>query len=164
MIEIGPANVLAAMAQRTLSSKYEEYDAVHSIQRQILTWSKDAKEICYDIEKAEKPLSKDIKEEAKLVSHVEQNQTNITPQLVGYRDKKAASSIPDSPLSSIDILRVIIAQKLKKPIKDISPQTSIKDLAGGKFRYRRANFAVNKLGNRCFREIYASERASRRYW
>ena len=47
IVEIGPADTLGGMARRTLASKYEAYDAATSVQRQILCYNKDAKEIYY---------------------------------------------------------------------------------------------------------------------
>ncbi|KHJ34007.1 putative fatty acid synthase subunit alpha [Erysiphe necator] len=53
IVEIGPADTLGVMAQRTLASKYEAYDAAKSVQRQILCYNKDAKEIYYDVDPVE---------------------------------------------------------------------------------------------------------------
>ena len=47
IIEIGPSPTLAGMANRTIKAKYESYDAALSLQRQVLCYSKDAKEIYY---------------------------------------------------------------------------------------------------------------------
>ncbi len=41
------------MAKRTLAAKYEAYDAAKSVQRQILCYNKDAKEIYYDVDPVE---------------------------------------------------------------------------------------------------------------
>ncbi|KAF3350738.1 putative oxidoreductase C26H5.09c [Verticillium dahliae VDG2] len=84
IVEIGPADTLGVMAKRTLASKYEAYDAAKSVQRQILCYNKDAKEIYYDVDPA------------------------------------------------IDIVRALIAQKLKKPLAEIPLSKAIKDLVGGK--------------------------------
>ena len=53
IVEIGPSDTLGGMARRTLASKYEAYDAAQSLQRQILCYNKDAKEIYYDVEPVE---------------------------------------------------------------------------------------------------------------
>ena len=42
------------------------------------------------------------------------------------------ASIPDEPLKAVDTLRIIIAQKLKKPVGEVPLTKSIKDLVGGK--------------------------------
>ena len=53
IVEIGPAETLGGMAKRTLASKYEAYDAATSVQRQVLAYNKDLKEIYYDVDPAE---------------------------------------------------------------------------------------------------------------
>ena len=53
IVEVGPAETLGVMAKRTLASKYEAYDAAKSVQRQILCYNKDAKEIYYDVDPIE---------------------------------------------------------------------------------------------------------------
>lgn len=57
IVEIGPAETLGTMAQRTLASKYEAYDAVKSVQRQILCYDKDMKEIYYDVDPEDDDIS-----------------------------------------------------------------------------------------------------------
>ncbi|KAK1090709.1 beta subunit of fatty acid synthetase, partial [Friedmanniomyces endolithicus] len=53
IVEIGPADTLGGMAKRTLAAKYEAYDAARSVQRQILCYNKDAKDIYYDVDPVE---------------------------------------------------------------------------------------------------------------
>ncbi len=57
IVEIGPADTLGVMAKRTIASKYEAYDAAKSVQRQILCYNKDAKEIYYDVDPIEDELA-----------------------------------------------------------------------------------------------------------
>ena len=53
IVEIGPADTLAGMAKRTLASKYDAHDAALSLQRQILCYNNDAKDIYYDVDPIE---------------------------------------------------------------------------------------------------------------
>ena len=53
IVEVGPADTLGGMAKRTLAAKYEAYDAARSVQRQILCYNKDAKDIYYDVDPVE---------------------------------------------------------------------------------------------------------------
>ena len=130
MVEIGASNVLAVMAQRTLASKYEAHDAVHSIQRKVLTWAKDAREICYEVEAAEEPTQEiatpavDVQDDIPAAQPIQKQQQSSRPE--------KAAAIQDVPLSPMDVLQAIIAQKLKKSLADVAPRLSIKDLAGGK--------------------------------
>ncbi|WKT46141.1 hypothetical protein QSH57_011015 [Fusarium oxysporum f. sp. vasinfectum] len=91
VVEIGPADTLGVMAKRTLKSKYEAYDAAKSVQRNILCYNKDAKEIYYDVD-----------------------------------------PVADEPVQAVDIVRALIAQKLKKPLLEVPLSKAIKDLVGGK--------------------------------
>ena len=118
------------MAKRTLAQKYEEYDTVNSIRRKVLTWTQDAREICYDIEADHKP-TEDV-----AIPTVSKQDDVTPPQLTQVAQPISASpekvaAIPDHPLAPTEVLRAIIAQKLKRSIKDVAPRSSIKELAGG---------------------------------
>ncbi|RKF83307.1 Fatty acid synthase subunit alpha [Golovinomyces cichoracearum] len=131
IVEIGPADTLGVMAQRTLASKYEAYDAAKSVQRQILCYNKDAKEIYYDVDPIEEEAPLETNTTPILTPNAPTNVVSVVhtspPQSSG-----PATQIPDSPVSAIDIIRSLIAQKLKKPLQDISLSKAIKDLVGGK--------------------------------
>jgi len=43
-----------------------------------------------------------------------------------------AASIEDVPIRAVDILAIIVSQKLKKQLSEIPLSTSIKDLSNGK--------------------------------
>ena len=42
-----------------------------------------------------------------------------------------AAAVADAPIGAVDVLRVLVAQKLKKPLADIPLSKAIKDLVGG---------------------------------
>ena len=137
IVEVGPADTLGGMAKRTLASKYEAYDAAKSIQRQILCYNKDAKEIYYDID----PV---VEEEAAAsgggdpsASPASAPATSTTPTAPAPAAPSPASSGPaaavsDAPVQAVDIVRALVAQKLKKPLAEIPLNKAIKDLVGGK--------------------------------
>ncbi|KAF7546584.1 hypothetical protein G7Z17_g8331 [Cylindrodendrum hubeiense] len=108
VVEIGPADTLGVMAKRTLASKYEVNDAAKSVQRQILCYNKDAKEIYYEADPVEDE-----------------------PEPVAAPSRPAAA-IADEPVQAVDIVRALIAQKLKKPLLEVPLSKAIKDLVGGK--------------------------------
>ena len=131
IVEIGPADTLGVMAKRTIASKYEAYDAAKSVQRQILCYNKDAKEIYYDVDPVEDEPEPVATESAPAAS---------TPSSSGAPAAAAppppsagpAASVPDAPVGAVDIVRALIAQKLKKPLMEIPLSKAIKDLVGGK--------------------------------
>lgn len=163
LVEIGPADTLGGMAKRTIASKYEAYDAAKSLQRQILCYNKDAKEIYYDIDPVE----------AEADSASSPSDGAIPPQTAGsaatppaaaapvvtapVQSSGPAAQVPDAPVSAVDILRALVAQKLKKPLLEIPLSKAIKDLVGGKL------FSVPSLHNDLelidlpSRQIYAAE-------
>ena len=136
IVEIGPADTLGGMAKRTLASKYEAYDAAKSVQRQILCYNKDAKEIYYDVD----PV---VEEEAVPTSGSESSKpsSNSAPTPSSAPAPAAAApvssnagpaaAVEDAPLQAVDVVRSLIAQKLKKSLSDIPLSKAIKDLVGG---------------------------------
>ena len=140
IVEIGPADTLGNMAKRTLASKYEAYDAALSLQRQILCYNKDAKEIYYDV---------DVAEEDEAAAPAADNTGSTAPASSAPAAAAAATAPPppppsgqpaaavaDEPVGAIDIVRTLIAQKLKKPLTEIPLSKAIKDLVGGTCRAR----------------------------
>jgi fatty acid synthase subunit alpha len=129
-IEIGPSPTLTGMATRTLKAKYEAGDDSVSRSRAILCHAKHAKEVYYQFE-----------DEVATESAPEPAVTSVTPTpvatlqaptIVTPAPTAAAASVEDAPVKSLEILTVIIAQKLKKPANEVPLSKSIKDLVGGK--------------------------------
>jgi fatty acid synthase subunit alpha len=121
------------MARRTLASKYEAYDAAQSLQRQILCYNKDAKEIYYDVE----PVEEDAPAEtsaAPASSGAPAAAAAAAPTAVSAPAPSAgpAAQLDDAPVQATDVVRAIIAQKLKKPFGEIPLSKAIKDLVNGK--------------------------------
>ena len=135
IVEIGPADTLGGMAKRTLASKYEAYDAALSVQRQILCYNKDAKEIYYDVDPVEEEAAAPAAGGTPAPSSSAPASAS-TPAPAAAAPSRPPSSGPapavaDAPVSAVDIVRSLIAQKLKKPLTDIPLSKAIKDLVGG---------------------------------
>ncbi|KAE8377688.1 hypothetical protein BDV26DRAFT_292912 [Aspergillus bertholletiae] len=131
IVEIGPADTLGGMARRTLASKYEAYDAATSVQRQILCYNKDAKEIYYDVdpveEEPEAPPASSTAAPAAPVAVTAAPAAAAPPPSAG-----PAAAVEDAPVTAVDVLRTLVAQKLKKGLSDVPLSKAIKDLVGGK--------------------------------
>jgi fatty acid synthase subunit alpha len=140
LVEIGPADTLGGMAKRTLASKYEAYDAAQSLQRQILCYNKDAKEIYYAVE----PVEEDAAATAGSAGQQDSSTTapgsaspppsaaaTVTPAAPRPASSGPAAQLPDVPVSAVDVVRALVAQKLKKPLMDIPLSKAVKDLVGG---------------------------------
>jgi fatty acid synthase subunit alpha len=134
IVEIGPADTLGGMARRTLASKYEAYDAATSVQRQILCYNKDANEIYYDVE----PVEEEPEAAAEPASSPAPGAAPAAAPAAGAPPPPPsagpAAAVEDAPVTAVDILRTLVAQKLKKSLADVPLSKAIKDLVGGKYR------------------------------
>ncbi|KAI9660094.1 MAG: 3-oxoacyl-[acyl-carrier-protein] synthase [Bathelium mastoideum] len=135
IVEVGPADTLGGMARRTLASKYEAFDAAKSVQRQILCYSKDAKDIYYAVDPVEEePAASPSGGETAAAAPVPAATSAPIPAAAVAPPPSAgpAAQVADAPVSAVDILRALVAQKLKKSLTDIPLSKAIKDLVGGK--------------------------------
>ena len=133
IVEVGPADTLGGMAKRTLASKYEAYDAAKSVQRQILCYNKDAKEIYYDVDPVVEEEAAPAAGGAPASSSPSAPSPSSAPAAAAAPPPNAgpAVAVTDVPVQAVDIVRSLIAQKLKKPLTDIPLSKAIKDLVGG---------------------------------
>lgn len=130
LIEVGPSPTLTGMAMRTLKAKYERIDGSLSMTRAILCHSKNGKEIYYQYEDAiEATTPEDTRDVSPAPVHIP---VAANPIAVPSTSSGPAVSVEDVPIRALDILLVVIAQKLKKKVDDIPLSKTIKDLVGGK--------------------------------
>lgn len=134
VVEIGPSPTLAGMATRTINSKYESYDAALSLQRQVLCYAKDAKEIYYtpDPPAPEPEAPAAAPAEAAPAAAAAPVAAPVAAAPAPAAPAGAAAAIPDEPVSAKLLLHVLVAQKLKKPLDAIPLSKAIKDLVNGK--------------------------------
>ena len=133
IVEIGPADTLGVMAKRTLASKYEAYDAARSVQRQILCYNKDAKDIYYDVDPVEEEEAAPAPAAAAAAPSAGSSVAAAPVAAAAPPPPSAgpAAAVADAPVGAVDILRALVAQKLKKGLMDIPLSKAIKDLVGG---------------------------------
>lgn len=135
VVEIGPADTLGVMAKRTLASKYEAYDAAKSVQRQILCYNKDPKEIYYDVDPVEEEPEPEASSSSGSAGDAPAASAAAAPSAAAPPPPGAgpAEKVPDEPVQAVDIVRALIAQKLKKPLLEVPLSKAIKDLVGGEW-------------------------------
>jgi fatty acid synthase subunit alpha, fungi type len=134
IVEVGPADILGGMARKTLASKYEAYDAAKSVQRQILCYNKDAKEIYYDVDPIEEePEPATISSTATTAPAASAAQAVPVAVAAAAPSSGPAAQVPDAPVQAVDIIRALVAQKLKKPLLEVPLTKAIKDLVGGTY-------------------------------
>lgn len=143
IVEIGPADTLGGMARRTLASKYEAYDAATSVQRQILCYNKDAKEIYYDVDPIEEEPAAEPAAAASTGAAPAPATATAAPAAAAPPPPSAgpAAAVEDAPVTAVDVLRSLVAQKLKKSLADVPLSKAIKDLVGGKSRSQLRDLA-----------------------
>ena len=136
IVEVGPADTLGGMAKRTLAAKYEAYDAARSVQRQILCYNKDAKDIYYDVDPVEDEPEEAAAGSGGDAAPASSGAPAATPAPAAAAppppSSGPAAAVTDAPVGAVDVLRALVAQKLKKPLQDIPLNKAIKDLVGGK--------------------------------
>lgn len=146
IVEIGPADTLGVMAKRTLASKYEAHDAALSVQRQILCYNKDAKDIYYDVDPVEdEPEAAPAASGGAPAAAASSAPAASAPVAAAAPSAGPAAQVPDAPVTATDILRALVAQKLKKPLMDIPLSKAIKDLVGGEQLKLMEKFSANHL-------------------
>ncbi|KAJ7828145.1 acyl transferase domain-containing protein [Mycena olivaceomarginata] len=115
LIELGPSPTLTGMATRTLKAKYETQDDSISRTRTILCHAKNVKEIYYQFEdEPDAPSASDSDAEAS--SSAPAPAAAAAALVVVAAPSGPAVTIEDAPIKAIDILTVIVAQKLKKRV------------------------------------------------
>ncbi|KXL42673.1 MAG: hypothetical protein FE78DRAFT_153938 [Acidomyces sp. 'richmondensis'] len=132
IVEIGPADTLGGMAKRTLAAKYEAYDAARSVQRQILCYNKDAKDIYYDVDPVEDEPAATPAGAGESAAPAPSSAPAAAAAPPPPPSAGPAAAVADAPVGAVDVLRALVAQKLKKPLGDIPLSKAIKDLVGGK--------------------------------
>jgi fatty acid synthase subunit alpha len=130
LVELGPSPTLTGMATRTLKTKYETLDGSVSRNRSILCHAKNVKEIYYQYEDEIEVLASDETVDVPIAATPAAPVTTTTA--VSTPSSGPVASMEDVPIKAIDILLVIVAQKLKKRVDEIPLSKSIKDLVGGK--------------------------------
>lgn len=155
LVEIGPTDTLGVMAKRTIASKYEAFDAAKSLQRQILCSAKDVKEIYYEgdpIEEEPEPAAPSPASGSAPAPAAAAAPVAAAP---AAPSAGPAVAVPDSPATALDIVRALIAQKLKKPFLEIPLSKAIKDLVGGMFCHLRKCDAPRSQLIRNYRQVYS---------
>ncbi|KAI0033531.1 fatty acid synthase [Vararia minispora EC-137] len=132
-IEIGPSPTLTGMASRTLKAKYEAKDDSLGMARAIYCHAKHGKEIYYQFEDE---LEASAETEAPVAPSASVPAPTPVPVAAAPIPVAVASgpvaSIEDVPIKAVEILSVVVAQKLKKQLSEIPLSKSIKDLSNGK--------------------------------
>ena len=124
LVELGPSPTLTGMATRTLKSKYETLDGSVSRIRSNLCYAKNVKEIYYQYEDEIEMSDVTVNVPISAMPAV----PITTSTAVSTPTSGPVAVMEDIPIKAIDILLVIVAQKLKKRLDETSLSKSTKDL------------------------------------
>lgn len=122
------------MATRTIKAKFESYDAALSLQRQVLCYSKDQKEIYYTPDPADL-ADPEAEEEATAPTPAATSAPVAAAPVAAAPAAPAAgpvADVSDEPVKAALVLHTLVAHKLKKSLAEIPMSKAIKDLVGGK--------------------------------
>jgi fatty acid synthase subunit alpha len=129
LIELGPSPTLTGMDIRTMKAKYKARDDSTGRSWSILCHAEHGKEIYYQFE--DEPEAAEATEQTSQVP----SPTPISALIVQVSTPTpsvAAASVEDVPIKAIEILSVVVAQKLEKKVDEVPLSKTIKDLVGGK--------------------------------
>ncbi|GME86510.1 unnamed protein product [[Candida] boidinii] len=135
VVEIGPSPTLAGMASRTIKAKYESYDAALSLQREILCYSKDQKEIYYTPDPADVAIPEETPAAAPAAASAPAPvavAAAAAPVAAAPAPSGPVAEVSDEPVKALLVLHTLVAHKLKKSLDEIPISKAIKDLVGGK--------------------------------
>lgn len=121
-IEIGPGNTLTNMMKRTRDLKYRAHDAALGLSRKFL--SSGSPDIYYDIEGSSPEFEN-------ILSVVNNPPVEPAIQPLVRLPQTMVLELPDEKITVSDIIIPLVAFKLKKDVKTIETNKSIKQLAGG---------------------------------
>lgn len=122
---------MSGMATRTLKAKYEVQDGAVSLRREILCAAKNQKEVFYQFEDAVADEPAPAAESSAPTSAAPVAVAAAAP-VAAAPSAGPAASVEDVPPKAVDTVRIIVAQKLKKPASEVPLSKSLKELSGGK--------------------------------
>jgi fatty acid synthase subunit alpha len=130
------------MAQRTGDLKYATRDRILGLRRGFLASTKNSAEILYEYESETGSHAQGPPSSSSVQSLYAQSPSPITtstadatplppPAITAEAFSIAATSLADVPITPLEIVRALVAHKLKKNIDQIHGSKTIKELSGG---------------------------------
>ncbi|PYI04677.1 hypothetical protein BO78DRAFT_347251 [Aspergillus sclerotiicarbonarius CBS 121057] len=132
-VEVGPAKVLSTMGKKTVGRNHQLQDKLRLIRRQFLSHSDDYAQICYEYEESQPVAPAETEAAPAPVAQAPAAPAApVAAAPVPAAPAAVAAAVDDVPLSALDIVLAISAQKLKQPFDQVPLQKCIRDLSGGK--------------------------------
>jgi fatty acid synthase subunit alpha len=135
LIEIGPANTLVNMAQKTLAASFKTQDSARGRRRELLGYHKHADTIYYRSQENEEPTAPVASSPVTPAAAPVVPAVEATPVAAPPVSQTSSAAIPDAPLKSLDMFLTIVALGLKKTYEQISIREPLKQLCNGKIPF-----------------------------
>ncbi|KAL1634246.1 hypothetical protein SLS58_010751 [Diplodia intermedia] len=135
IVEVGPSKVLSTMAQKTWKKKLSAKDTLSSTNRTFLSSADDTSSIYYKYEGAapEPTATPDAPAAAAPAPAAAPAAAAApAPAPVAAAPAGPAAMVEDTPLTALDVVVALSAQKLKKAFDELPQDKSIRDLCAGK--------------------------------
>lgn len=132
VVEIGPSKVLGTMAQKTWKKKLSARDALTSTERTFLSFADDSSKIYYEYEEGAAPEPVPTQEETVAAPTPASAPVVAAAPAPVVAAAGPAAPVEDIPLSALDVVIALSAQKLKKAFDELPLDKSLRDLCAGK--------------------------------
>ncbi|KAJ2655345.1 fatty acid synthase alpha subunit Lsd1 [Coemansia sp. RSA 1200] len=143
LIEIGPNSTLCRMAVATvaLMALDDKVEVLHVLSNQHEVFGADSqnisncqveKSLSLPVETEAKVLLTYIKDESSSESSGSDDDSHVFDTATAAGAETVGVDMVDIPLTALDVIRTIIAQKLRIPISAVNASQSVRELAGGK--------------------------------
>ena len=118
------------MLKKTRDSKYKTTETVQSLDRKLMAVTKDIADVRYEYEEEEEdPAASSAPAESPPSSAHPPIEDVAEPKLL---PAAVAAVVEDAPVTRLDIVRAIVAAKLKKPMSQVQTSKSLSELSLGK--------------------------------
>lgn len=149
------------MGKKTAGKKYHQQDQLRLLRREFLFYSDDYARICYEFDKPQSLAPAESSEQQ--VPSAVSSQLPVAAESPRPRPALVAPSpvvapVEDSPLSAVDIVVALTAQKLKQPFDQVPAEKSIRELSGGKSEQSEStHILLNACQSEDTREIHTTK-------
>ncbi len=140
-MEIGPAETLTNMASKTVDADYQVQDLALGVQRELLSYNRNASAIYYDHPEQEAAAAVRTSPASTTPSVAAPPAAGPTPTASPVANPTveaeisptlAAASIPDKEVSPREIITTLVALGLAKDASSIAQDQTLKALCGGR--------------------------------
>ncbi|KAL2267375.1 hypothetical protein VTJ83DRAFT_4652 [Remersonia thermophila] len=138
LVEIGPAETLTNMAKRTVEADYKVQDVALGVQRELLSYNRDAPAIYHDAPEEQAAPATTSPAPAAAPEPLPAPATVSAPpppapiSPADAAPPAVAASVPDKPVTPQEIITTLVGLGLAKGSSDIPQDQTLRSLCGGR--------------------------------